>query len=77
MEPTREFENQEEIDATVAEGVAEVLNAPTGAACFKTFGLASCSEGLTHAQAKAIAKKYGMSLTWYQGKTCQQITCKA
>jgi hypothetical protein len=77
MSSTREFQSQAEIDLVISEAAKSVTSAPTGAGCFKSFNFASCSQGITHKQALEIAAKTGTVVTWYEGKTCSQITCKA
>lgn len=76
MNPTREYENQDELDRDVAAAVERSSAAPTGAACFRTLNFASCSGGLTHAQAIKIAAEMGLAVSWYAGKTCGQISCR-
>ena len=47
-----------------------------GAACFKSIGFASCSDGISESQAQAIANRLNVSFTFHSGKTCNEITCK-
>ena len=75
---SEEIKSQEAMDAIIKEGTAAAkqLAPPTGAACYKSVGgFASCGEGITKAAAEKLAKDTGVSVTFYEGKKCSEITC--
>jgi len=78
---TIKFDTQELFESAIAteiESDTESLEkSATGAACFKSIGLASCSDGITRRQADKIAAKLGVSVSFHSGKSCSQISCKA
>lgn len=47
-----------------------------GAACFKSIGFASCSDGISEEQARKIANRLNVSYTFHPNQSCNQITCK-
>ncbi len=53
------------------------LSDKTGAACFKSIGFASCQDGITKKVADDIALRLNVSVTFYESKSCSEITCKS
>lgn len=73
------FDTQESFEAAITKEIKSdtesVEKSATGAACFKSIGFASCQAGITREQANRIAAKLGVSVSFYPGKSCSEISC--
>ena len=63
-----------------ATGEAKALSeeepaASTGACCLYTFGVSSCTSGLTYNGCRKAAQNTGTMFKWTQGKSCSQVSC--
>ena len=49
--------------------------APTGACCLYTFGVSSCTDGVTEKACRTAASNTGTMYKWKKGKSCSEISC--
>jgi len=49
--------------------------AATGACCLYTYGVSSCTGGLTKKSCKKAASNTGTMWKWKKGKSCSEISC--
>jgi hypothetical protein len=66
---------EQELAALSQKELAANPAAPTGACCLYTYGVASCTGGVTYAGCQQAAANTGTMFKWTAGKSCTQTTC--